>query len=152
MTNPDHLDAEDLFAAVVKLPPEEREQVLDRRCSETPALREEVESLLAHYDKAGDFLAEPPGSAEFARFVSHHAPAPHETLPAGTQLGAYKLLHVIGEGGMGVVYLAEQEQPRRKVALKVLRSGTESPERTRRRCWAGCNTRTSLGFTRRVPP
>ena len=58
---------------------------------------------------------------------SSHAPSPPAEEP-GTRIGPYKLLQQIGEGGMGIVFMAEQEQPvRRKVALKIIKPGMDTP-------------------------
>src|SRR5438876_8869493 len=108
--------ANELFLKAVELSPGERQQYLDARCGTDAALRAEVESLLEASDRAG-------------RFLESAAPAlPRKTTVAeslvterpGTVLGPYKLLEQIGEGGFGVVFMAEQQRPiRRKVALKV---------------------------------
>ena len=59
---------------------------------------------------------------------SSHAPSPPAEEP-GTRIGPYKLLQQIGEGGMGIVWMAEQEQPvRRKVALKIIKPGMDSQQ------------------------
>src|SRR4051812_11923585 len=91
---------------------------LDRTCGTDDALRARVEALLLAHRDAGDFLNEPV-SAPTAAWVAPAAPeAP------GTSVGGYKLLEVIGEGGMGTVYMAEQVDPvRRHVALKVVKAG-----------------------------
>ncbi len=96
--------------------PEARAAYLDSACANDPALRQRVESLLASQEKLGNFL-EPPGSP------------PPESPPdvAGTRVGAYRILQRIGEGGFGVVYMAEQESPvRRKVALKIIKAGMDT--------------------------
>src|SRR5947209_6356526 len=90
-----------------------RAAYLDRACGGDPAIRARVETLLGAHDRAGGFLESPaqPPTADVDR------PTPTEAL--GTVIGPYKLMEQIGEGGMGVVYVAEQTQPvRRKVALK----------------------------------
>src|SRR5262245_13894145 len=90
-----------IFKAAVKLPPEQRADYLDQACGDDPELRREVESLLRAHDASGSFLQEPP-------------PGPQPTVTErpltegpGTVIGSYKLLQQIGEGGMGVVYMAE---------------------------------------------
>jgi serine/threonine protein kinase len=106
--------------ALDKDDPAERAAFLDRVCAGDPALRQRIERLLHRHQQADNFLASP-------------AVAPAATVDEplterpGTRIGPYKLLQEIGEGGMGVVYLAEQEQPvRRKVALKILKPGLDS--------------------------
>jgi serine/threonine protein kinase/tetratricopeptide (TPR) repeat protein len=101
--------------------PSQRQAYLDNVCAETPDIRQKVEALLKAYEQAGSFL-EP----ELPRL---EATVAESSLPekAGTTIGPYKLLEQIGEGGFGVVFLAEQAQPvRRKVALKVLKPGMDT--------------------------
>src|SRR5262249_22532290 len=84
-------------------------------------LRQQVEALLRAQGAAGSFL-EPPAPSQ----VDTVDEQPVSTSP-GTVIGPYKLLEQIGEGGFGVVFLAEQTQPvRRKVALKVLKPGMDT--------------------------
>src|SRR5438067_10701915 len=87
--------------------PADREAYLGRACGGDAALRARVEALVRAHEQAGGFLQGPP--------------APPDRPPAdarGTALGPYRLVEPIGEGGFGVVYLAEQQQPvRRRVAL-----------------------------------
>ncbi len=93
----------------------ERQAYLDGACGTDPDLRSRVEALLAAHDEASDFLEDPAVSS------------PQEG--PGTSIGVYKLLQQIGEGGMGVVYMAEQEKPvRRKVALKVIKLGMDTKQ------------------------
>src|SRR4029079_2603352 len=81
--------------------------------------RAEVEALLEAGDRAGDFLQSP-----VAAVTVDHQPLAE---PPGTVVGPYKLLEQIGEGGFGVVFMAEQQRPvRRKVALKVLKPGMDT--------------------------
>jgi serine/threonine protein kinase/tetratricopeptide (TPR) repeat protein len=101
----------------------ERRAFLDRACRANPELRSRVEALLAAGRDAGDFLEHPvaPPSGSWS------APAPAPARALGTVIGPYKLLEPIGEGGMGSVYMADQQQPvRRKVALKIIKPGMDS--------------------------
>lgn len=116
----ERLTAADLFDSAADLPPDQRGAFLDDRCAGNPALRREVESLLRYADTDdGELLS------RTARFI----PA-SPTIPQ--RVGPYRIVRVIGEGGMGVVYEAVQEQPRRTVALKVLRSPLASAHLIRR--------------------
>lgn len=105
-----------LLLRVVKLPAHERKAFLDDVCREDPTLREEIESLLAHDAEAPELLRT--GGVVFDR-----RPLP-ESADRPLEIAGYRILERLGEGGMGVVYLAEQTQAvRRQVALKVIKVG-----------------------------
>src|SRR4051812_31899260 len=106
-----------LFETARKLArPSERSIFLDRACSGTPALRRRIDTLLAASDRAEQFFAQ--GTAALIQTTLE---LPITEAP-GDRIGTYKLLQKIGEGGCGVVYMAEQEQPvRRRVALKIIK-------------------------------
>ena len=109
---------QEIFAAALACAtPAERAAFLDARCGDDAALRRRVEALLAAAEAAGDFLEEP----VFALAADGITEKP------GDRIGRYKLLEKIGEGGCGVVYMAEQEEPvRRRVALKVIKPGMDT--------------------------
>src|SRR5262249_42884507 len=112
-----------IFAAAVKKPtPAERSAYLDEACRHDPELRRQVEELLQQHDQGGSFLE----SAAAGPTDAYAGPAEVVGAIVG---GRYKLLQVIGEGGMGVVYMAEQEKPvRRRVALKIIKPGMDSAQ------------------------
>ena len=96
---------------------------LERACGADAELRSRVEALLRAHRDAGSFLEAPIS----APTVPLGHPAPPEA--PGTPIGPYKLLEQIGEGGMGVVYMAEQTHPfRRKVALKIIKPGMDTKQ------------------------
>src|SRR5438876_6284559 len=100
--------------------PGEREAYLQRACTDDVELRRKVEQLLQARLKAESFLESPAPSlgAGQERPISEGP---------GTIIGPYKLLEQIGEGGFGVVFMAEQTRPvRRKVALKILKPGMDT--------------------------
>ncbi|HEY2786999.1 MAG TPA: protein kinase [Fimbriiglobus sp.] len=114
------LTAREVFGAAVKLPPEQWDVYLAVACSGEDELRRNVRDLLKAHREAGSFLnaAEPRSSAA--------GDEPIREGP-GTVIGPYKLLEQIGEGGFGVVFMAEQMHPvRRKVALKILKPGMDT--------------------------
>src|SRR5438067_428628 len=102
-----------IFKVAVKLPSDQRAVYLDRACGDNPALRQEVEALLHAHDAPGSLLEGLSGECGRTEDYQLIAERP------GTVIGPYKLLEQIGEGGFGVVFMAEQQQPlRRTVALK----------------------------------
>src|SRR5947207_7419417 len=115
---------ETIFAAALALPPEERAACLDQACGGDAALRHRVEILLnAH--AAGAFLEEP-AAAVTAHILQVFPPISERP---GDKVGRYKLLQQIGEGGCGVVYMAEQTEPvERRVALKIIKLGMDTKE------------------------
>ncbi len=111
-----------LGEAVEHRSPPERAAFLDRACAGDAGLRARVEELLRAYEAAGNFLQGDRPDPD--RIETAAEPMPERP---GAVLGPYKLLEQLGEGGFGVVFLAEQAQPvRRKVALKVLKAGMDS--------------------------
>jgi len=116
----ERLDIEAVFHAARQLPPQERTAYLDQVCADDPASRQRVERLLAAQVEIGSFLESPAPELETRGL-------PAVTERPGTVIGPYKLLEQIGEGGFGVVFLAEQVAPvRRRVALKVLKPGMDT--------------------------
>ena len=103
--------------------PEARASYIDLACGGDAALKERVIALLRVTEEEASFLESP--AAALADTI---APAPLTERP-GAIVGAYKLLQQIGEGGFGVVYMAEQTEPvRRKVALKIIKPGMDTKE------------------------
>jgi eukaryotic-like serine/threonine-protein kinase len=127
---------ESIFVGALEIvTPTERVLYLDRECAGDSELRHRVETLLGAHEQSGDLLDPPAGGpAEGGRHdlrqVLGLAALPSRRPIAegpGARIGPYKLLHSIGEGGMGVVFLAEQEAPvRRQVALKVIKPGMDT--------------------------
>jgi len=112
---------EGLFHELADLPSAQRERVLNERCRDSMSIRERVERLLALHDASCD-----PGLRTPALDLSFSAPA-SPSLPTPTWIGPYEIMKTLGEGGMGVVYLAEQTKPiHRRVALKVIKLGMDT--------------------------
>src|SRR2546425_9189075 len=104
----------------------QRDAYLDQACAGDAALRKQVETLLQSHEEAEGFLEAPPAGLDFHRTVKLNIPL---TEKPGDRIGRYKLLQQIGEGGCGVVYMAEQEEPvRRRVALKVIKLGMDTKQ------------------------
>lgn len=133
-TNPDLLqEAMDVFAELYDQPDADRRRILDERCGNRPELRREVESLLKQHDEPKmlrdeelDHELKPAGNS-----ASSAGEWSHESVPIA-RIGRYRLIRSIGEGGMGAVYEAEQPQPRRNVALKLIRPGWVSRDLLKR--------------------
>jgi serine/threonine protein kinase len=120
--------ARDLFLAVVEKPtPSERAAFLDQACGDDHALRQRIEELLRAHDEPGSLLASPARGG--ATEDSPPDPPGDDVNGPGTRIGPYKLLQRIGEGGMGIVWMAEQQEPvRRLVALKVIKAGMDTAQ------------------------
>ncbi len=117
----------EVFEAALTLPPEARHAFLDTTCAGDPGVRAEVLALLAADEAAG------------GQFLRSPMPAPTSEASAasdyeiiGRRVGRYTIQRLIGSGGMGAVYEATQEEPRRTVALKVVKSGFATRSALRR--------------------
>ena len=112
---------EDLFRQVHELPEDRREELLHRHRGDDPGLVSEVRSLLMHAAIDDSFLEKP-------EYPKNRRPAAH---PGA--IGDYRIVRLLGSGGMGEVYLAEQSEPiRRKVALKLIKRGVDTEQVLRR--------------------
>jgi serine/threonine protein kinase len=121
------MNEESIFAAALqKRTPAEREAYLDEACGTDVSLLLRVKALLQAHAAASGFLAKPAGGLP----ATEDEPAEQPSDPGvGARIGPYKLLQQLGEGGMGVVYVAEQEHPvKRRVALKVIKPGMDSAQ------------------------
>ena len=117
----------EVFNVALELPAAERSAYLDGACADDAALRQRVEELLKASEESCPCLegsvAGSPGPSGTVRLASVTAEKP------GDRIGRYKLLQQIGEGGCGIVYMAEQEEPvRRRVALKVIKLGMDTKQ------------------------
>jgi serine/threonine protein kinase len=109
----------EIFLASLKMPQDRRNAFLDQACGGDAALHERVHALLNSHRSAGSFLE--PATGLPPLFESPIAEGP------GTIIGDYRLLEQIGEGGVGVVFMAEQTAPiRRKVAIKIIKPGMDT--------------------------
>ncbi len=115
-----HARVFEVFARVCDLASSDRDAALDRECGGDTSLRKSVESLLRHDDAKDELFDEPTTLADIGpadAFLSSAQPV---------AIGRYRVIRQIGSGGMGVVYEAEQDAPKRRVALKVMRASMGS--------------------------
>src|SRR5262245_5186436 len=118
--------ADAIFLSLADLVPADREAFLQERCGHDPRLRADVDAMLAAIEAPDEGFLDP------ARIPALDMAAIDGPLQPGTVLGDFLVLHAIGSGGMGVVYAAQQDRPRRTVAIKVLRRGYRHPAILRR--------------------
>ena len=117
-----------IFQSALERNPAERSAFLNQACADDPALRSEVESLISSHDQAGDSIEAMAMEAATEMLAYEQAGR-----IVGQQIGHYQVLSHIGRGGMGEVFLAQDNSLGRKVALKLLRSDfTGIEERLRR--------------------
>src|SRR5258706_4233714 len=115
---------ESIFEAARALPREQRRDYLANVCGADQKLRERIELLLQSDEEAGDFLAPAPNPPDSNPTMLVTFPVMEK---AGDIIGRYKIREKLGEGGCGVVYVAEQSEPvRRRVALKVIKLGMDT--------------------------
>ncbi len=109
-----------VFLAVTEKTPSERTAFLQGQCGTNVDLRQRVEALLRAHDEPGSILGLAPNLSSETLDLSDNE-------RTGKQIGPYKLLEKIGEGGMGIVYMAQQSQPiKRRVAVKIVKPGMDS--------------------------
>jgi len=115
---PIEADVRAIFLAALERAPEQWPDFLVEACRDNTELRERVELLLKSHQAQGSIHGGDPDATGGGAFAGERS---------GTVIGPYKLLQQIGEGGMGVVWMAEQTEPvKRKVALKVIKPGMDS--------------------------
>jgi len=115
-------EADAIFLELARVDPDARASFLDARCGGHSALRRDVESLISALDAPDEGFLDP------ERIPALDMAALDGPLQPGTSLGSFLVLRALGSGGMGVVYAAQQDRPRRTVAIKVLRRGYRHPE------------------------
>src|SRR4030095_17030652 len=116
-----------IFHSAVVLPADERAAYLDQACDGDSLLRRRVESLLESHEETGHFVDAPAYQAAAEMLMDGMG------LNAGSTVAHYRILSLLGEGGMGTVYLAEDTKLHRKVSLKFLSTNfSQDDERMRR--------------------
>ena len=129
MTHPSWSRAKQVFNEALEKSGPERLRFVDSACGEDAELRSQVLVLLAAHDRAGGFMVATGGGADAAARAIAGGASEEPIEEPGTRIGPYKLLQVIGEGGFGVVYMAEQVEPiHRRVALKIIKPGMDTRE------------------------
>src|SRR4029077_13095345 len=116
-----NLDEEAIFDAALQISDQEaRRLYIQQACADNRRLQQRVEALIRVHEEDSDFLDLP---------AEEHPDRTHELIweGAGSQIGPYQLIELIGEGGFGVVFRAEQLHPmRRQVALKIIKPGMDT--------------------------
>src|ERR1051326_4981314 len=123
MSNERWQTVKDIFGSVLELQPNERSGFLAQACAGDEELRREVESLVASFESADDFISAPALEDAFKLFEGSRSKS-----IAGRRLGQYELIREIGRGGMGAVYLAVRadDQYQKQVAIKLVKQGYDN--------------------------
>lgn len=121
-----------IYYEAAALEPAQRDAYIRKACNGDSAIRDELIRLVAADDSAGAFMEQPAISSGALREVASQSLVDAAPTPLPESLGRYRILKLLGEGGMGCVYEAEQDSPRRRVALKVLRAGAMLPRMLQR--------------------
>src|SRR5581483_10157257 len=116
----------ELFKSAVERDPDDRQSFLDDQCGSHSDTRAEVESLLETHDRAEGFMERPAVDIAAETFIHRGAFTPGQTIEN------YEIISLIGKGGMGEVYLAQDRQLHRRVALKLVRRGMDTDATLRR--------------------
>lgn len=129
----EHKKVQKIFSEAVALPANEREAFLVKQCGDDAVLRAELDSLLENHNSQSDDLIEDWSDLPT---IDSKAGAPKKGTPAAPrshpkQIGDYKVVRLLGEGGMGITYEAVQKSPKRRVAIKVIKADgvTETSKR-----------------------
>jgi eukaryotic-like serine/threonine-protein kinase len=129
--NPDQYDRiKHVIGQIATQPAHRREAILDSQCGTDAAFRLQVETFLKHFDTPAfdfDSIAEGIGS-----LLVDRAGTPDQRPQPPERIGPYRIIRQLGEGGMGLVFLGEQDHPRRQVAIKIIRPGFTTPALLRR--------------------
>jgi serine/threonine protein kinase len=124
---------EDIFCAALEVAAEDRHAYLECACAGDVGIRAGVDRMLSKLSGAEQFFKDAPAAVDISEisalpgFQDQIGLLSNPEAEVGKQIGPYKLLQRIGEGGCGVVYMAEQEKPvRRRVALKIIKLGMDT--------------------------
>lgn len=119
-------NAKEIFLAAIEIKSsEDREAFLSEACANDEALRKRVTALIVAHDDPGSLLDR--GAPRLDGSQTDETAARLDNQQLGSQIGSYKLLQQLGEGGMGIVYLAERQRPvKQRVALKIVKQGMDS--------------------------
>jgi hypothetical protein len=113
---------EELYHSALELPPAARDSFIHKSCGEDKDLRRELETLLAIKSSSNNFFEKPPLSLAAEMFAQKEK----QTNLEGKEISHYRIIRLLGAGGMGQVYLAEDTKLHRRIALKILTAQFET--------------------------